>query len=375
MGIQKQWISREEFEAGIIGGISESAHTHLKVDITDTPWAWADVSKTGSNLTDLATRQHAGLTNITENQHHNKVHALVGTYHTASGLTIGWVIKATGATTFAWGQLAHDKLGGLGDDDHTQYHNDARGDARYYTKTQLQTSGQAQVHWNNITNEPQYYPPEFHYHVGKEIVSLHLVDLDDVEADDIFDVLNTGNIHGQGNYDWFGTWVVTADASTQATVNVLSGSDKYLYLLDNSAVGKVSAELVANAGHEMITAVIEFEGRMSATDKTGYFSLGKDAIYTCGIRFFNNGQIGWVSNGVRTDMQAYSAAPTWYKIRIHIDCVSRYAMIFIDNVFKLRQALSTGAEGDYINKIRLSTIDPHVIGFGINNLKIFNLTI
>src|SRR3990167_3332987 len=29
------------------------------------------------------------------------------------------------------GIFAHDLLTGLGDDDHTQYHNDARGDARY----------------------------------------------------------------------------------------------------------------------------------------------------------------------------------------------------------------------------------------------------
>lgn len=31
---------------------------------------WGDVSKVGSNLTDLATRQHAGLTNVTSDQHH-----------------------------------------------------------------------------------------------------------------------------------------------------------------------------------------------------------------------------------------------------------------------------------------------------------------
>lgn len=42
----------------------------VKADISDTPWAWADVLKTGSNLTDLATRQHAGLTNVTSDQHH-----------------------------------------------------------------------------------------------------------------------------------------------------------------------------------------------------------------------------------------------------------------------------------------------------------------
>jgi len=71
--------------------------------------AWADVSKTGSNLTDLATRQHAGLTDVTHSQHHNKTHALTGVTHTAAGLTIGHVIRATGADTFAWGFLT--KLG------------------------------------------------------------------------------------------------------------------------------------------------------------------------------------------------------------------------------------------------------------------------
>jgi len=33
----------------------------------------------------------------------------------------------------------HGALSGLGDDDHSQYHNDTRGDARYYTQTQLNT--------------------------------------------------------------------------------------------------------------------------------------------------------------------------------------------------------------------------------------------
>jgi len=34
----------------------------------------------------------------------------------------------------------HGELTGLGDDDHTQYHNDSRGDIRYYTKTQSDTN-------------------------------------------------------------------------------------------------------------------------------------------------------------------------------------------------------------------------------------------
>ncbi|GAH57048.1 unnamed protein product, partial [marine sediment metagenome] len=79
---------------------SIGAHTHVKVDITDTPWAWADVLKTGSNLTDLATRQHAGLTDVTHSQHHNKLHSMTGDQHSAAGLTVGWVLRATGEDTF-----------------------------------------------------------------------------------------------------------------------------------------------------------------------------------------------------------------------------------------------------------------------------------
>src|SRR5690554_4408997 len=32
----------------------------------------------------------------------------------------------------------------------------------YYTKTNLQTSGQASVHWGNVTNKPTEFPPEDH---------------------------------------------------------------------------------------------------------------------------------------------------------------------------------------------------------------------
>lgn len=38
------------------------------------------------------------------------------------------------------GVTDHGALTGLNDDDHTQYHNNARGDARYYTKAQIDAS-------------------------------------------------------------------------------------------------------------------------------------------------------------------------------------------------------------------------------------------
>lgn len=63
---------------------------------------WADLSKTGSDLADLATKAHASLTGVTSDQHHAEAHVLAGAQHTASGLTVGQVVRATGATTFAW---------------------------------------------------------------------------------------------------------------------------------------------------------------------------------------------------------------------------------------------------------------------------------
>jgi hypothetical protein len=44
------------------------------------------------------------------------------------------------AITGLAGALDHGGLLGLSDDDHTQYHNDTRGDARYYTQSQVDTS-------------------------------------------------------------------------------------------------------------------------------------------------------------------------------------------------------------------------------------------
>jgi len=57
--------------------------------------------------------------------------------------------------TFTAAQAAdHGNLTGLNDDDHTQYHNNTRGDARYYTQAQVTTiSGSIVTHVKN-----NYYP-------------------------------------------------------------------------------------------------------------------------------------------------------------------------------------------------------------------------
>lgn len=76
MKIKKPWVSWEEFAQIQGGDWSLSPHTHVKANIIDTPWAWADVLKTGSNLTDLATRLHSSLQSIGSDDHHAQVHTL-----------------------------------------------------------------------------------------------------------------------------------------------------------------------------------------------------------------------------------------------------------------------------------------------------------
>jgi len=49
----------------------------------------------------------------------NRGHILSGGDHTASGLTIGHVIRASGATTFAWAQLGHGDLSSIGTNSHS----------------------------------------------------------------------------------------------------------------------------------------------------------------------------------------------------------------------------------------------------------------
>ena len=62
---------------------------------------------------------HSSTGGRTVNDHHDQSHVLSGGDHTASGLTIGHVIRASGATTFAWTQLAHGDLSAIGSNAHT----------------------------------------------------------------------------------------------------------------------------------------------------------------------------------------------------------------------------------------------------------------
>ena len=84
-----------------------------------------------------------------------------------SGATDGQALVLQGTTwgaatitTGGGGVTDHGALTGLADDDHLQYHTDARGDARYYTKTQIDTSLSAKANTNDSRFSDQRVPTD-----------------------------------------------------------------------------------------------------------------------------------------------------------------------------------------------------------------------
>ena len=81
---------------------------------------------------------------------------LIGLTDTPGSYDDGKYLKATASgtewATVSGGVFTHGDLSGLGDDDHTQYHTDARGDVRYYTQAEVDTiSGSLQT---NVDAKP-----------------------------------------------------------------------------------------------------------------------------------------------------------------------------------------------------------------------------
>jgi hypothetical protein len=56
------------------------------------------------------THAHTDLTGVSADQHHAQAHAVAGADHTAAGLSVGQVLRASGATTFAWAAITDADL-------------------------------------------------------------------------------------------------------------------------------------------------------------------------------------------------------------------------------------------------------------------------
>ncbi|MHC1591769.1 MAG: autotransporter outer membrane beta-barrel domain-containing protein [Candidatus Helarchaeales archaeon] len=106
-----------------LGGIGENDHHSRQHSITSTSDHTSgatpgQILKADANgLPVDATNTDAEVSDAVAKKH-DQVHDITGADHTAAGLTAGHVIRATGATTFAWQQLQHSDLGGVGASDH-----------------------------------------------------------------------------------------------------------------------------------------------------------------------------------------------------------------------------------------------------------------
>lgn len=115
---------------GIPSTFNPSAHNHTESEITDLgdyqPLASVLTNTTASFTSALDTK----LAGIESNATADQTGAEIVT-------SINVELGGTSWQSGGGGSSDHGGLTGLGDDDHTQYHTDARGDIRYYTQTQL----------------------------------------------------------------------------------------------------------------------------------------------------------------------------------------------------------------------------------------------
>lgn len=168
---------------GLNGTQKTNAKTNLDLQNVENT---SDLNKVVSTATQTALNGKANLSHT---------HAL--TDLTQTGATNGQVVTWNGsswvASTPVTGFNNHGDFPDLADDDHTQYHNDTRGDARYYTKTlldagQLDTRYYTQAEVDTLLNAK----------ANNVLTGLSLADSSDVVATDTV-LQGIGKLQAQSN--------------------------------------------------------------------------------------------------------------------------------------------------------------------------------
>lgn len=129
----------------------------------------------------------------------------------------------------------HGEMAGLGDDDHTQYHNDSRGDLRYYTKTQVNSILDDHSTVSGVAHDDRYYTES----EVDAFVSGLSDDIQEVSSSLSVGALPSCQLRRSTNLDLTATWTVVAFNNTDIENNtdVLEHDDIDTYKLKIKETG------------------------------------------------------------------------------------------------------------------------------------------
>ena len=153
--------------------------------------------------------------------------------------------------------------------------------SNYYSKIDLQTAGQSQVNWFNLTDVPSSFPPSVHTHHEVDIVDLqpYLLNISGSSIDELADVLITTPSNNDILQFIGGYWVnnalsiawgnITGLLSDQFDLQTILNNKKNNFT-ENTAFNKnfgTGNGDVANGDHTHLDATTIAAGFMSITDK------------------------------------------------------------------------------------------------------------
>lgn len=166
---------------------------------------------------------------------------------------------------------------------------------------------------------------------------------------EFFDTLNTGNINGQGTYEYCEPWGNYSGPNCSAEVIVKEGEDKMLRLTDNNTSECARARLSLKSGYQMKDGQIRFIVRSSANDKECLVYLFKGSTLRIYFKLGNNGKMSFVG---MNDFMDYEEE-TWYKIKIKLSFMEQKLELYVDDHFIGQTTL--GPYNDYVDSIRFWT--------------------
>jgi len=259
-------------------------------------------------------------------------HALVGAKHTASGLTIGHVVRASGAAAFAWAQLQHSDLGGVTSDLH---HPQAHTLASHSTKPHSALTG--------VTSDQ--------HHAQNHASRHQLGGADAIKLDDLATPDDNSNLNA--TISRHGLFRKLSNLPAQC----VNGMGDWMWLYDSTSIIigilSVVGTTIRNANSDVRTTDSQAWTKLKETelgDPTGkmkiYFEM--KGVNTTGVRgrIYKNGvAIGTERFTLSTSYQSYTQDLGGFDsgdlIQIYAKCDEAEDLVYIRNLwFKYERSIN-----------------------------------